>query len=141
MEVIIYIFITAIFATLATMLILTKYQVNKIKETLFYTNLHNALLKEEIKTQQQNLENAKLASDDSFIKFLSESREWAFEYIEKVQEGIANFKNKVNASVKYYEKAGYMGDSMHKNSLETFIKAYRELEEFLPTEDETKEKK
>lgn len=140
MEIIVYVSITLAFAALITMLIITKHQVNKIKETLFYTTLHNALLKEEVQNQRQNVENAKLGSDDSFIKFLSDSREWAFEYIEKVQGAITNFKNDVDEIANYYENTGYVINSVHKDSLEAFVKAYRELEEFLPIEDETKEK-
>jgi hypothetical protein len=41
-------------------------------------------------TLTQN-ESKKLEKDDGFVKFLSESRETAFRYIEEVQEAIANY--------------------------------------------------
>lgn len=140
MDIILYVVITLLFAASIAILILQRHEIKNIREAVFYTTLQNALLKEEVAIQKQNVENAKLANDDSFVKFLSDSRNWAFEYIEKVQEAISNFKNSVEVSAKYYEDTGYIAESVHKNSLETFVKAYRELEEFLPIEDETKEK-
>jgi S-adenosylmethionine hydrolase len=89
----------------------------------------------------QNVENAKLLGDESFVRFLSESREWAFEYIERVQESLTIFKERVGKKAEYHEKFGNVADSVHKESLDTFVKAYNDLIELLPKEEEKTEEK
>jgi len=43
------------------------------------------------KIEAMNLEYSKEAND-GFVKFLSDSRDWAFEYIENTQESIRNYQ-------------------------------------------------
>lgn len=51
--------------------------------------LDNGILQEELlKIQSEKT----LEQNESFVKFLSESRDWAFEYIEKVQQAIGAVK-------------------------------------------------
>jgi len=38
---------------------------------------------------EKDEERRKLENSDGFVRFLSESREWAFDYIERVQESIS----------------------------------------------------
>lgn len=112
----------------------------KLAEALLYSALQGKMLREELEVQMQKVQDAALQDDDGFIKFLSESRQWAFDYIEQVQEAVSAFKNSVDSSAKYYEKAGHVVDSVHKRSLEEFVQAYRELEKLLPNEEKTEEK-
>jgi hypothetical protein len=39
---------------------------------------------------EKDEERRKLENSDGFVRFLSESREWAFDYIERVQESISD---------------------------------------------------
>lgn len=117
-----------------------KMQNEKLSEALLYAALQGRMLREELEVQMQKVQDAELADDDGFIKFLSESRQWAFDYIEQVQKAVSAFKNSVDSNVKYYEKAGHVVDSVHKRSLEEFVQAYRELEKILPNEEKTEEK-
>lgn len=139
-EIIAYIIATIAVGLLITNSVLNKRRRRDTAEMMFYTHLENELLKKEVQEQKQNVENAKLATDDSFVKFLSESRQWAFDYIESVQSSIQQFRASVEKSAAYYERAGHVVDSVHKNSLETFVNAYRELEKILPLEETTEEK-
>lgn len=45
------------------------------------------------------LDNSRLQSDDGFLKFLSESRDWAFKYIEDVQDVVFVLKDKYDKGV------------------------------------------
>lgn len=47
-------------------------------------------------------ETNKLEKDDGFLKFISESRDWAFKYIEDVQQAIKEYKD--NKSKKTLDK-------------------------------------
>ena len=57
------------------------------------------------------------AEPDGFIKFLSDSREWAFTYIEDVQSTIKNLKvamesnNEDEITIFYNELIGYLPES------------------------------
>jgi translation elongation factor EF-Ts len=83
-------------------------------------------------------------SDDSihkenFIKFLSDSRLWAFEYIENVQKGLTKFVNDVDADISYFDEYGEALSMSRPDypSMKNISKAYKELKTLLP-EDEIK---
>ena len=83
---------------------------------------------------------SKLDDDDhkeSFIKFLSDSRDSAFQYIEEVQTGIGDFVSEVDPLINYFDEYGdIMGmipnyDGMKKMSVE-----FKKLKKLLPEESE-----
>jgi hypothetical protein len=76
---------------------------------------------------------------EGFVKFLSESREWAFEYIETVQNGLAKFVETAGPRLEYFDKYGRVTTSPHVEGLEDILAAYRELQKLLP-EQNNKEK-
>ena len=55
--------------------------------------LEKYILAKKLETILTENESKKLEKDDGFIKFLSQSRESAFTYIEEVQEAIGNYAN------------------------------------------------
>ena len=74
---------------------------------------------------------------ENFIKFLSDSRDWAYEYIETVQSGLNQFVNDVDADISYFDE---YGDALSMsrpdyNSMKNISKAYSELKKLLPTEE------
>jgi biopolymer transport protein ExbB/TolQ len=73
----------------------------------------------------------------NFIKFLSDSRDWAFKYIEDVQVGIKKFMDEVQPQIDYYNKYGVVVDGMippHDFALKKISKEIDELKKFLPEE-------
>jgi len=74
---------------------------------------------------------------ENFIKFLSDSREWAFSYIEEVQNGINNFINDVDREIVYFDK---YGDAIHtpmNKSMQIISKSYKNLKKLLPQDKES----
>lgn len=73
---------------------------------------------------------------ENFIKFLSESRDWAFTYIEEVQSGLEEFVNDIQPEINYFKEYGDIV-SMHPNyySLKKITEAYDKLAKLLPKED------
>jgi hypothetical protein len=76
---------------------------------------------------------------ENFIKFLSDSRDWAFSYIESVQKGLTKFVSDVDADVSHFDE---YGDALSMSrpdypSMKNISKAYKELKTLLP-EDEIK---
>jgi hypothetical protein len=91
---------------------------------------------EELKEKQ----NVSVEKTDGFLKFISESRDLAFQYIEKVQESVAKFKTKMDPEIKYMLSYGAAaGDNLYLKSFRKIEKAYAELlHEALPPEENKK---
>jgi len=74
---------------------------------------------------------------ESFIKFLSDSRDWAYTYIEDIQEGLANFVNDVEPEISHFDEYGE-ALSMSRpdyDSMKNISRAYKELKKLLPIEE------
>ncbi len=72
---------------------------------------------------------------ENFIKFLSDSRDWAYEYIENVQSEIKKMKEEVGPDIEYYEEYGIASEGMfppYDNAMKKLCLAYRNLEKLLP---------
>jgi alpha-L-fucosidase len=72
---------------------------------------------------------------ENFIKFLSDSRDWAFEYIEDVQEQLENFVRDIEPEIMYFDEYGVVGDAYpHYHSMKKISAAYKNLKKLLPEE-------
>jgi hypothetical protein len=89
-------------------------------------------------------EDFKLKSDESvhkenFIKFLSDSRDWAYQYIEDVQAGLNSFISETAPEINYFKEYGDLS-SMAPNyySMKKITEEYEKLKALLPEEEEVK---
>jgi hypothetical protein len=80
---------------------------------------------------EQNLEPTEAASE-GFLKFISDSREWAFEYIENVQVGINKFISDAGPAIEYWEKYGSVMDTPLDINMQKISISYKELKSLLP---------
>jgi alpha-L-fucosidase len=72
---------------------------------------------------------------ENFIKFLSDSRDWAFEYIEDVQKQLEEFIRDVEPEIMYFDEYGVVGDAYpHYHSMKKISSAYKDLKKLLPEE-------
>ena len=72
---------------------------------------------------------------ENFIKFLSDSRDWAFEYIEDVQKELENFIKDIDPEIDYFDKYGIVTDTYpHYDSMKKISAAYKKLKKLLPEE-------
>ena len=90
-------------------------------------------LKEDNTDQQIHQEN--------FLKFISDSRDWAFEYIEKVQSGLSNFIDSIDSDIAHFDQYGDVISTNRPDydAMKRISVAYMELKKLLP-EDQTNEK-
>ena len=130
-----------VFATLsvcfAASYILVLKQSIRLKRDVSKLFIEKTLLQEYVDLNKST--KIKEDSDDSihkenFIKFLSDSRLWAFEYIESVQKGLTKFVNDVDADISYFDE---YGDALSMSrpdypSMKNISKAYKDLKTFLP---------
>ena len=76
---------------------------------------------------------------EDFIKFISDSREWAFDYIENVQKELNKFVNAIDKDIKHFDEFGIVASSSpHYNALKNISEAYRELKVLLPEEKDNR---
>ena len=117
--------IGTLLSVLIAFLIYKVYALKKANVGLATAFLQENIDKEAMATKLQktidSINNANLEDKDGFIKFLSESREWAFSYIENVQ-----------ASIEDLAKARESADE------EKLSMAYEKLLAHLPKDDPNK---
>lgn len=96
------------------------------------------LLQKKVEELYQDIENTKLQQTDGFLKFVSESRDWAFQYIEEVQTALSEFDKEVTPDLQWAKTFGMVsGDTAHTNVLKRISEAYDKLKEVLPKENQT----
>jgi len=78
-------------------------------------------------SQSNNIEQT-----EGFLKFVSQSRDWAFDYIEEVQKELDIFSKKVGPDIKYILKYGTLIEHPLQDSINRIAQAYSELEKLLP---------
>jgi hypothetical protein len=131
-----YVLLSITFATLFILIIKTSYKVRQLSVKLIKSEVDNAALREKLAELMTNGENRKLEETEGFVKFISQSRDWAFQYIEKVQIAIKNFQDVFHPfAVQYYEKKK---TRITKEEFQTIVDAYKELVDRLPEEGKKK---
>lgn len=73
---------------------------------------------------------------ENFIKFLSDSRDWAFAYIEEVQAELKKFIEEIEPEINYFNEYGdIVSMSPNYYSMKKITEAYNELAKLLPKDD------
>jgi threonyl-tRNA synthetase len=113
----------------------------RLASELLQSSLDQDILLTKLAEELKRKEEVSLEKTDGFLKFISESRELAFEYIETMQEALVKFKDKVGPEVEYMLTYGTAtGDNLQSKSFLKIEKAYKELiKETLPVEKQGKE--
>lgn len=82
------VFATLIIAVLGSSLLLTRKKYLSALSSIIQINIEKQQVLTKFAEVSQELENKKLEDSDGFVKFLSESRDYAFQYIELVQSAL-----------------------------------------------------
>jgi len=88
------IFILIFVATLIANLKLTNKN-KKLSSKLIQFGLDKTMLMERLEKISGSGKDGSLEQSEGFLKFVSDSRDWAFKYIEDVQEAISEFNSAV----------------------------------------------
>jgi hypothetical protein len=83
--------------------------------------------------QEDNNKTDKQKADEDFLKFVSDSRDWAHTYIDEVQASLNKFITDVEPEITYFDKYGLVASAHpHYDSLKKISVAYKELKKLLP---------
>jgi hypothetical protein len=82
---------------------------------------------------EQVSKTEKEQSNEDFLKFISDSRDWAYTYIDEVQASLNKFITDIEPEINYFKEYGDLG-SMAPNyySMKKITGAYEELKKLLP---------
>jgi len=138
---IIFLLTILVVVTLLISVVKLRLKNRKLAAELLQATLDQNILLTRLAEELKKKEEVSVEKTDGFLKFISESRDMAFEYIETMQEAIVKFKNNVGPEIDYMLTYGTAtGDSLQTSSFLKIEKAYIELiQETLPTEKQGKE--
>jgi hypothetical protein len=91
---------------------------------------NNDLTKELLKLRE--------TSNESYVKFITDSRDWAFQYIEEVQTGLKKFADEIEPQLNYFNTYGRTVPSHNDIALDVITKSFSELKTLLPEENKEK---
>jgi hypothetical protein len=119
----VFVFSTLLFCSLYLV------QVKKTREVL--ANTINLLMIQQSMNEENKTDQEK--SNEAFLKFISDSRDWAYTYIEEVQASLNKFITDIEPEINYFREYGDVG-SMAPNyySMKKITKSYEELKKILP---------
>jgi len=114
-----------------TLLFLSLYVLQKrANKTLIAKTLETLLLQQ---LSRNTNKTEKEYADEAFLKFVSDSRDWAYQYIDDAQEGINKFITDIEPEIAYFDEYGVAGSAYpHYHSMKKISGAYKELKKLLP---------
>lgn len=123
------------FFILITDNILMRRKLHKTKAEAVQTYINMSIVVDDLKQKLEDKTTTPIDKSEGFIKFISDSREMAFKYIERVQESVNKFINDIEPEIDYFDEYGIVGDAYpHYYSMKKISQAYKELKELLPSD-------
>jgi len=123
--------IVALFIT--SLLFIYLYIVQKRINISILANTLKTLLEQEIQHKENKTDKEK--ANEDFLKFVSDSRDLAYEYIESVQAGLQKFIDEIEPQIDYYDKYGAAIEGMvspHDFALKKISSEFKQLKKLLP---------
>jgi hypothetical protein len=87
---------------------------------------------------EKRLANREEIANESYVRFLNESRNTAYEYIEDVQDKLINFAKRVEPQLDYYNTYGTAVQGPHTILVKELSEAYEELKTIMPENNKEK---
>jgi hypothetical protein len=116
-----------------TLLFLSLYVIQKRANKVIIAKTLEALLLQQLTRNPSKTDQDQ--SNEDFLKFVSDSRDWAYQYIEEVQAGLSLFISEVAPQIEYYNKYGSSVEGMispHDFALKKISSEFEKLKTLLP---------
>jgi hypothetical protein len=114
-----------------TLLFLSLYLVQIKKNRAILANTLKLLIMQESLNSESKTD--KEQADEAFLKFVSDSRDWAYQYIDEAQEGLNKFITDIEPEIAYFDEYGIASSAYpHYHSMKKISGAYKELKKLLP---------
>ena len=119
--------------SVTTSLFLYLYLNQKKANRYIVANTLKILLQKELEHKENKTDKEK--ANEDFLKFVSDSRDWAYQYIEEVQSGLKSFIDEVEPQIDYYNHYGAAVDGMmapHDFAMKKISSEFKKLKNLLP---------
>jgi hypothetical protein len=114
-----------------TLLFLFLYLVQIKKNRVILANTLNLLLMQQSMNDENKTDQEQ--SNEAFLKFVSDSRDWAYQYIDDVQASLNKFISDIEPEIAYFDEYGVASSAYpHYHSMKKISGAYKELKKILP---------
>jgi hypothetical protein len=114
-----------------TLLFLSLYLVQIKKNRAILANTLKLLIMQESLNSENKTD--KEQADEAFLKFVSDSRDWAYQYIDEAQESLNKFITDIEPEIAYFDEYGIASSAYpHYHSMKKISGAYKELKKLLP---------
>ena len=114
-----------------TLLFLSLYLAQVKKNRAILANTVQLLIMQQSMNDENKTDEEK--SNEAFLKFVSDSRDWAYQYIDSVQESLNKFISDIEPEIAYFDEYGEVGSAYpHYHSMKKISGAYKELKKLLP---------
>ena len=133
LESITFAILLALIAILIVDNIRIRFAKSKTSAKYVQAEIDKSILSEKMQELMSEKELSKLQESDGFVKFLSDSRDWAFGYIEDVQVALEDFDKKISPILEYYSTYGASVNGLHIDITRDISKAYEDLKKVLPS--------
>lgn len=129
-----FILFAFIFCFVLALLIKEKNKTKTLKVQLINLIQERMILDQRLSLNDPN----SVAHTQGFLKFLTDSRDWAFKYIEDVQESLNNFMNSVEPEITHFKEYGDVlsTNSPHYPAMKKIAEEYDKLKELLPKDEQ-----
>jgi hypothetical protein len=122
-----------LFFALAVKNIKNSIKVSSLTKELLQSNIDKTVLAEKLFEASARELIKKETDSDAFLKFVSDSRDWAYQYIDDVQASLTKFINDIEPEIAYFDEYGVVGSAYpHYHSMKKISGAYKELKKLLP---------
>jgi hypothetical protein len=116
------------------------YQLKKVSKDLSKLFIENKIMQEYIDITKSNnvlKKEDEIVHKENFIKFLSDSRDWAYAYIEEVQTGLNVFVDEVDSYISYFDTYSDVLSVERPDyaAMKQISKSYKNLKKLLPVEE------
>jgi hypothetical protein len=107
-------------------------KINKINKSFTKLLISHKSLQEFVDSNNIEFKNQNDIHKENFIKFLSDSRDWAYGYIEDVQKSIDSIIEKTAHTVKYHKDFSALEIEPYATQITILADAIEELKTLLP---------
>jgi hypothetical protein len=125
-----------VFVVISTLLIISNFRLRAKRKLLatelMQQTLDKMALLQHIEKLSAEAQSKDIEQTDGFLKFVSDSRDWAFQYIETVQEALEAFDKRVTPTLEYYSTYGTAVEGLHTGLTKELVEAYADLKKVLP---------
>ena len=132
-DLIIFIVFSTLIVFLAAYVLKLSMRKRRLILEIVQLQIDKQILTHRLKEEMEKRNSADIENTDGFLKFISQSRDWAFDYIEQVQAALLEFKNKVEPQILYAKTYGTtVGESTHSIIVDKISDAYDDLVKVMP---------